>query len=126
MKQDFPLAKRQYDLAIATSGMSQEADVPVRLALLALSAHEYCVKLWLSLEKYWRDEEFSESNPSRSEVPEPSVLIEAGRPVPSSHIAGKKTVADVVISHLLSWESLAILVLTVALTKLLQLRRTRR
>jgi hypothetical protein len=54
LKQDFPLAKRQYDLAIASSGHMHESDIPVSLALLALSIHEYCVKLKLSWEKYWR------------------------------------------------------------------------
>jgi SEL1 protein len=53
LKQDFPLAKRQYDLAVSSLGYSQEADIPVSLALIALSIHEYFVKLKLSWDKYW-------------------------------------------------------------------------
>lgn len=50
LKQDFPLAKRQYDLAISAYH-SNEANVPVSLALMALSCHQYGVRVWLSLEK---------------------------------------------------------------------------
>ena len=53
LKQDFPLAKRQYDLAMTSSGQDHEADLPILLALSALSVHEYFVKLKLSWEKYW-------------------------------------------------------------------------
>jgi TPR repeat protein len=62
LKQDFPLAKRQYDLAISSLGYSQEADIPVSLALLSLSIHEYFVKLKLSWERYWASA--SEKDPS--------------------------------------------------------------
>jgi hypothetical protein len=135
LKQDFPLAKRQYDLAIANGGHKREADVPVTLALSALSAHEYLVKLKMSWEEYWSstinnnapsalaDEESNESFPSRADG-----TADGQQPVPSnaSHLAGK-TKTDVIISHLLSWESLLILVLTIFLSKLLQYRaRTRR
>jgi SEL1 protein len=44
LKQDFPLAKRQYDLAIAAGGVRKEADIPVTLALMILSMHERCIK----------------------------------------------------------------------------------
>jgi TPR repeat protein len=54
LKQDFPLAKRQYDLAVTSSRQDHEADLPILLALSAMSVHEYFVKLKLSWEKYWR------------------------------------------------------------------------
>lgn len=46
LTQDFPLAKRHYDLAVSSE--PQEAEVPVLLALFALQVHEYVVKLWMS------------------------------------------------------------------------------
>jgi TPR repeat protein len=45
LKQDFPLAKRHYDLARTIN--AEEAEVPVTLALISLSAHEYVVKKWM-------------------------------------------------------------------------------
>lgn len=55
VKQDFPLAKRHYDLAISmSSGLQREAVVPVKLALLALEAHQFLVKYKMSWEAYWQ------------------------------------------------------------------------
>jgi TPR repeat protein len=64
LKQDFPLAKRQYDLAISSLGYSQEADIPVSLALLSLSIHEYLVKLKLSWERYWSSDSENDQSPA--------------------------------------------------------------
>jgi len=44
LKQDFPLAKRHYDLAMSNG--KEEAEVPAYVALLALRAHEALVKRW--------------------------------------------------------------------------------
>jgi SEL1 protein len=55
VKQDFPLAKRHYDLAITmSSGLQREAVVPVKLALLALEAHQYLLKYKMSWEAFWQ------------------------------------------------------------------------
>lgn len=43
VKQDFPLAKRHYDMAAATN---PEAAIPVQLALGAMRVHERVLKLW--------------------------------------------------------------------------------
>ena len=66
LKQDFPLAKRQYDLAMTTR--DHEADLPVLLALSALNLHEYFVKLKLSWEKYWQRTDVNDDNADEEKV----------------------------------------------------------
>lgn len=92
LTQDFPLAKRHYDLAMA--GKSGDGFVAVQIALTCMNAHESAVRLGLSLKKWW--------NPQR----------------PS-------TVSAVVISHVLSWESITILALALVLKKLMFQLRSR-
>jgi SEL1 protein len=120
VKQDFPLAKRHYDLAVA--GRSLEADVPVSMARLTMSLHEYYVKQM----RAWKDRRNADSpalSPtSPSEVPAMLERKDIGHPVPGQSELRTKT--DVIISHLLTWESLLILLLTVLLSILLR-HRTR-
>lgn len=106
LKQDFPLAKRQYDLSVTTSGATQEANIPVSMALFALSTHEWFMKLRMS----WTDQskESTETISARKQL-----------------LAGK-TKTDVILGHIFSWESVLILLLTLVLTKLLAFQRTRR
>ena len=134
VKQDFPLAKREYDLALSSAAGHQDVDLPVTVALWALSAHEYWVRLQMSWQDYYRrrvgDESRGTPSPSlvaKETTPMRAESHQAGRPVPSSppHLAGK-TKMGVILSHLFSWESLLILILTIVLSKLFQLRRTRR
>jgi TPR repeat protein len=145
LKQDFPLAKRQYDLAITASMQTQEAYVPVSIALMVLNVHEYAVKLWLSWNQYYQQhivtsttehEAISGRTTSYPALTDnesvdgggtsAAAMHAHGEPSGSTRHGSKKTTADVILSHLLSWESLLILVLTVIFSKLLQLRRTRR
>jgi hypothetical protein len=145
LKQDFPLAKRQYDLAITASMQTQEAYIPVSIALMVLNIHENAVKLWLSWNQYYQqhiDASTAEtetisgrttSYPALTDIESvdgegtnAAAMHAHGEPSGSIRHGSKKTAADVILSHLLSWESLLILVLTVIFSKLLQLRRTRR
>ena len=102
LKQDFPLAKRQYDLSVTNSGTTQEANIPVAMALFALSAHEWFMKLRLS---------WSEASNEKAETIAARKQLVAG-----------KTKADVILGHIFSWESVLILVLTLVLTKLFAIR----
>ena len=117
LKQDFPLAKRHYDLAVSTN--PEEADVPVTIALIALHVHELVVKKWMS----WKDWVEEEAEPS------PAVTDELAEVVGGISGSGvRRTREQVILEHLFSDESLVILVLTIVLIVLIQIRqyRTRR
>jgi TPR repeat protein len=128
LKQDFPLAKRHYDLAV--SGHSREADFPIFVARVFMNIHEFFVKILHSTS--W----FPGSNATTTRTLEPNepapAMAEtqkAGHPVPpsSSRASGKpKTKMSVILSHVWSWESLLILGLTIVLWVLLNHRRTAR
>ena len=49
--QDFPLAKRHYDLA--ASGHTKEAELAVQIALVLMNAHERIVKWHLAFTEWW-------------------------------------------------------------------------
>jgi TPR repeat protein len=124
LKQDFPLAKRHYDLAAATN--SAEADLAVTLALWAMHLHERVVKFQM-----WWQERRKEVSPTPTSQETPSQIPQRveipGHPLPPAPVgAPKKTKTEVIMSHVFSWESLVIIILTLILTKLLQHRRTRR
>lgn len=128
VKQDFHLAKRHYDLAVAGHGV-HEAGLPVTIALVGLSLHMNALKLFISMEEWWKG--YSQSKMADKEVGDdddlaPSVAESstAGRPVPGGIRPRTKT--DVFLEHLLTWESLVILILTIILSILLRHRRTRR
>jgi TPR repeat protein len=127
VKQDFPLAKRHYDLA----GNSGEAQLAVQIALLAMNLHERLVKLHRAAYQRWRSsdttEPTKESNTKMGDdVPIPMATVhgDVGHPVPGTSQDAPRTKTDVIISHLLSWESFLIVILTIVLSKLLQHRRT--
>ena len=129
LKQDFPLAKRHYDLAAATH--SAEADLAVNLALWAMHIHERIVKLQL----WWKerrnigttDVRKSDNHYNKVDrVPQP--VDTPGHPLPPAPSAGRKrkTKTEVIISHIFSWESLLILFLTLVLAELVERLRTGR
>lgn len=127
VKQDFPLAKRHYDLA--KTAPSGEADLPVKIALFAMNLHERLVKFLVAYEE-WSETNGSAETAQGEQIPttqDPSNA--AGHPVPPGPQlkdgGASKTKTDVIIKHLMSWESLAIVILTVVLWKMLQdARRT--
>jgi TPR repeat protein len=130
LQQDFPLAKRHYDLA--ATGHPQEASIAVQIALMAMSVHEYIVKLEVAW-KEWREKQVQQQAESgktaHSEPVDSPRMASAGGQVPVGHPVPfppvSKTQMDVILSHLFSWESLLIVFLTIILLLVMELRRTR-
>jgi hypothetical protein len=126
LKQDFPLAKRHYDLAIGASAMTHEANVPVGLALMALGLHEYLVKITMIVLDEVEDDlknlftKFFSRRSGFVEENDPN-----SGPPSSPHLHGK-TKYDVAFSHVFSVESFIIIALTAIVSMLLSCRRTRR
>jgi SEL1 protein len=151
LKQDFPLAKRHYDLAMSPAS-SRVSDLPVALALCSLGLHERAVKLYRSWEEWMAeiedaaegdregDESSGSSQPGQEEEPKAAAAkgSAAGRPVPPAapgstapgggdrrHRSLREKQLEIIVKQLLSFESLLILVLT-AMAWVLMQRRTRR
>ena len=142
LTQDFPLAKRHYDLAASAVASSREADLAVQIALWTLALHEHVVRLRVAWQDYWASGT-TDSSTLTGKGWNKATIIEAvptvisniiGKPVPGptadstySREGGKvrKTKLDIVIAHLWTWESLLILILTIFLWVLLQRRRQR-
>lgn len=126
LTQDFPLAKRHYDLAASSVAATREADLAVQIALWTLAFHEYVVRLKMAWEDYWGvDGDGAASGSSTIIDAVPRVISELiGKPVPGptafTNNKAKKTKADVVWGHIWSWDSLPILILTIVLTMLIQ------
>jgi SEL1 protein len=126
LKQDFPLAKRHYDLA----GSMQEAELAVQIALWSMSIHEQLVK-W---QVQWKDYYWSSSTNSNKEALQEKETEEANDDKgPSSapprngvpgYASDQKTKTEVILEHLFSWSSLLIVLLTYILTKLMEFRQT--
>lgn len=133
VKQDFPLAKRHYDNAVA--GLGLEAQIPVSIALYFLRWHQWILKqrvyaggLWSKLRSEVQEERGRQehSTQQKENIPTPSIeKRQVGQPIPGpNHLS--KTRMDVIVSHVFSWESALILVLTVLLSFLLRIRPTPR
>jgi TPR repeat protein len=116
LKQDFPLAKRHYDLSV--SGHSQEAEFPIFVARFVMNIHEFVVKTLRSTNR-------GSAADSKEPSPTKAGASKAGHPVPPSRVPGK-TKTSVILSHILSWESLLVLMLTIVLWVLLNHRQTLR
>ena len=126
VKQDFPLAKRHYDLA--KTSPSGEADIAVRIALVAMRLHERIVKFVVAY-KDWFVTHATLEILQGEQIPMTPEGDNVGHPVPPGpplKNGQPRTKKDVIISHLLSWETFLIVVLTVILSKLLQHRPTQR
>jgi len=114
LKQDFPLAKRHYDLARTLSGHG-EADIAVQLSLWSMAIHESIVKWKVSLED--RRKRRSGKNTLDGDVDETNSS--------ESHFVGR-TEQDVILSHLFHWTSLLIAALVGFVLQLQKLRAQRR
>jgi len=125
VKQDFPLAKRHYDLA--KTAQSGEADIAVKIALFTMKLHERIVKFFVAYRE-WSEANADAEVSQREQIPmSPEGGNHVGHPVPPGPpLDGPKTKTDVIIKHLLSWESLVIVILTAVLWKMLQDRPTPR
>jgi len=141
LTQDFPLAKRHYDLAASASASSREADLAVQIALWTLAIHKYCVRIQMAWEDYWNTSEGTDGASTASTILEavPKAITNIiGKPVPGSAPRDEeerypqpgqqhmhRTQMDVIMSHLWTWESLLILILSIVLWVLLQRMRQR-
>ena len=135
LKQDFPLAKRHYDLAVS-GGNNNEAEIPVAIALWAMHIHEKFLKYyrsalaWLEQEEEENDDEEAKDSDSSSSGSSTShrrgdSAADMIRDILRNKDKSKQA-WNVLISHMMSWESLAVLVLTILLTYLVRLRDAQR
>mmetsp|Transcript_32742 Transcript_32742/g.36653 ORF Transcript_32742/g.36653 Transcript_32742/m.36653 type:complete len:987 (+) Transcript_32742:212-3172(+) len=104
LKQDFPLAKRHYDLALSRN--YREAEIAVQIALLAMNSHEFIIRCKVFLEDYWYQGETisttiagKESTLSPNAAPGPEIIV---------HMKSHK---EVILSHIFDRSSFVILIL---------------
>ena len=126
LKQDFPLAKRHYDLA--KSVHSRESDLPVVIALFTLTLHERFVKLYTSWKAWWAHVKEGQASSTGSNSGG-STIVDWPAPGPSHREkiphASKKDKMEVIMNHIFSWDSLLILILTIIFLFLLRCGATR-
>jgi TPR repeat protein len=122
--QDFPLAKRHYDLA--SSGHTKEAELAVQIALTLMNTHELFVKWHVAALEWWEGKE-NDSPETSGNVPAPmkGAAAEVGAPTPGRAMPDK-TEMDVILSHLFNWSSFAVFVLFYIMFVINQMRRRRR
>jgi SEL1 protein len=109
LTQDFPLAKRHYDLSKAGS---KQATLAVQIALMTMNLHEQ-VKQMQAAWKKWNQRAVEDDYDEEDE--------RYHRPPPRNQ---ELTKLDVIVKHVVSWESLLIILLTLVLSRILQYRRT--
>ena len=120
LKQDFPLAKRHYDLA-RTMSITGEAEVAVQIALWAMSVHEAIVKWNL----FWEDRRKGArwNRLADTEISQP------GHP-PSKNAGHSRSIGrteqDIILSHIFNWSSLLIVVLVCLFLQVQKVRGQRR
>ena len=108
LQQDFPLAKRHYDKAKSSSNNHGEANFAVYLSLFAMNIHESYVKAqirWMEYQESQRSEESQSTDEATTQFP-----------------LTKTTKLEVIIKHVVSLESLVIVILTFILSKIFQIR----
>jgi len=126
LKQDFPMAKRHYDLALSRN--YREAEIAVQIALLAMNTHEFAIRCKVLIEEWWyqRDASTTENTNTISSTKESSVppsnsgsrAPKIGSESAHSHKLGhnsKKTKEEVIMSHIFSQSSLMIVILILLL-----------
>ncbi|OEU19800.1 hypothetical protein FRACYDRAFT_181523 [Fragilariopsis cylindrus CCMP1102] len=103
LKQDFPLAKRHYDLALSRN--YREAEIAVQIALMAMNSHEFIIRWKVVLEEWWYQRETTSTTISgKDSSPSPTA------PVPKT-TGNKKSREKVILSHIFDGTSLIILIL---------------
>ena len=112
LKQDFPLAKRHYDLA--KNSNSKEADLAAYIALMVMNIHEYFVK-WQAA---WRGKKKKQNI-----VPAP-ITPDAKFRQPGTVTTERsgKTEWDVIKSHIFETRTFVIIVCLYVLGKVMELR----
>jgi TPR repeat protein len=124
LAQDFPLAKRYYDLASEAAQNTGDGALANQIALFCMNIHEYVVKLKTSFDEGLRDQREQRLNSLTDDSSSPlSASLQSSTRVTSSH---PSTRFGIIIYHILTWESTLILLFTVILTALIQKRNARR
>jgi hypothetical protein len=152
LKQDFPLAKRHYDLAMS-SPVPRVSDLPVSIALRCMVLHERALKIYRGFQE-WKSEvdmaialarleslhDAASEQPlvlDSNNIPRAAESKEAGRPVPPSAPASsiapgdrnptlREQQVEIILRHVFSAESLLIVILTAILWALMKQRTRRR
>lgn len=109
LKQDFPLAKRHYDLAVSTN--TKEAELAVQIALLTMNLHETVIRGKILFEDWWYESEGTVESEVSIQSPQVTKSSNVGQPVPRQDTAKRKTREDVIFSHVYNWSSAVLLVL---------------
>jgi TPR repeat protein len=112
LTQDFPLAKRFYDIAASTKG--GEGELAVQIALACMNFHELLVKAAVSIEKWYIERRSRESNQD-TEIHR-SIMIDGSL----------TTTKDIIVHHIFAGDTALILILALMLTRLIQNRLERR
>jgi len=120
LKQDFPMAKRHYDLALSRN--HRESEIAVQIALFAMNTHEFAIRWKVLIEDWWNDRSTSKksntiSYTKESSIPssdlgpntpkDSSILSHPEKPVRGS----KKTEKEIIMSHIFDRSSFIIVVL---------------
>lgn len=121
LNQDFPLAKRHYDLAAKMN------PIAVQLALMALSRHEAFLRGKMSFMNWWNGQE---TFPSRDDVRPPQTVESVGEPVPLPRQqpfgkTNRKTREEIIMSHLFNVSTVVILVLIAIVIQIYTIMRSR-
>ncbi|VEU41626.1 unnamed protein product [Pseudo-nitzschia multistriata] len=120
LKQDFPMAKRHYDLALSKN--LREAEIAVQIALMAMNAHEFVIRCKVFIEDWWYQRDTvntksdSTSNMKSATTPSDSApdALKPTRGVghaPGSSPNKKKTREEIIAAHIFNRSSLIIVIL---------------
>jgi len=128
VKQDFPLAKRHYDLAV--SGHSRESELAVQVALMAMNFHESVIRWKVVLENWWfeRHDRYRGTTENDMTIKSPKAFDhdKVGEPLPMPRSSVKKTREEVIMSHVFNWSSFLIVALLAIVLKLIVMVKKRR
>lgn len=123
LTQDFPLAKRHYDLAAA--GDSGDGIFAVQIALTCMNVHENVLKLSLYLEKGLFDLLSSNSGLDAMNAGQPQQTPRNEGKLVATRRSHASRAFGVIVSHVFSWESLIMLALFFVLKKIFIHRQNR-
>lgn len=113
LTQDFPLAKRFYD--IAAENQSGEAELAVQIALISMNIHEFVVKISLTIQKWYLEKLFERSDAGKDSGMEPGAFFDGN----------KKRFQGIILHHVLAIDTLLILFLLLLLSVIIQKRLNR-
>eukprot|EP00536_Pseudo-nitzschia_multiseries_P003416 jgi/Psemu1/236676/estExt_Genewise1.C_520112 len=128
LKQDFPMAKRHYDLALNRN--YREAEIAVQIGLMAMNAHEFALRCMVLIEDWWYQRTTPSTKTTNTNTPSsakaPSTQPrDSGSPAPQSTNDGNqprtpghrksKTREEVIMAHLFDRSSLTIVMLILLL-----------